>query len=246
MDSTKPLSITVKNLKPQKSYKFFFCAETLNTDNKKSGAPQRVVDIVIEDHFLVVQTVEPSTEIGEISWSTLSEAQKDMEVRAACRSLDVQIAARIDNVILPSDEDISNRNQNKKIHAVKKFKDFVSWWTGNDFEDGFSNHRVAFLSQELVYMVQQDDLRQACFEQGYLSLVELQALNLLVGADVLDDEKSEFTPIWGRKPARDLDPEVFDDPIFQIFRSWYKGGLVVQRQLLWNSKAGQQSRCQDR
>jgi hypothetical protein len=238
--------ITVKNLKPEKSYKFFFCAETLNADNKRASASQRVVDIVIEDHFLVIKTVEPSTEIGEISWFTLSESQKDMEVRAACRSVDVQIAAQVDDVILPSDEDIFYRNQNKKVHAVKRFRDFVSWWTGNDLEDGFSNHRVAFLSQEAMYMVQQDDLRQACFEQGYLSLVELQALNLLIGADVLDDERSEFTPVWNRKAARELDPEVFDDPVFQIFRSWYKGGLVVQRQLLWNSKAGQKSRSQDR
>lgn len=232
----------MKNLKSEKSYKFFFCAETLTRDDKKGGASQRVVDIVIEDHFLIVKTVEPANEIAEISWSSLTEYQRDMEVRAACRSLDVQMAARMDDIILPSDEDIMHRSQNKKMHAVKKFKAFVSWWTGDDQEDGFSNARVSFLSQEATYMVQQSDLRQACFEQGYLSLPQLQSLNVLVGADVLDDERSEFTPVWSRKPAQELDPEVFDDPIFQIFRSWYKGGLVVQKQLL---SGAMKSRSQD-
>ena len=35
----------------------------------------------------------------------------------------------------------------------------------------------------------------------------------------------------------DIDMSIFDDPSFQFFRSWYKGGRICERQQYWNSPA---------
>ena len=39
------------------------------------------------------------------------------------------------------------------------------------------------------------------------------------------------------RPIESIDPIIFDEPAFQYFRSWYKGGRVCERLQFWNSAA---------
>ena len=60
------------------------------------------------------------------------------------------------------------KNKAAQIPALKKWTSFVSWWTGDDSTLGFSAPRVEFLSDEVLFMVRDEEIRTCCHEQVYL------------------------------------------------------------------------------
>ncbi len=240
-DELDGLDIALSGLKPETAYRVFVCAES--TQNRKSSQlsarttsvlyDTRTLDAVVEDHHIAFTTVEEPPEVMDIEWGRLNEPQRDAEVRAAARSFAVQIAAKAENIVIPTDEEISNRNKPAQVPTLKKWKTFVAWWTGGDENLGYSAVRIAFQSEEILHAASKKEHRDACFRDGYLSSTEFQRLNSIIMAeDAIDDDKSRISQM---PTTLNIDPAIFDDFVFNVFRSWFKGGRVVERQQFWNS-----------
>lgn len=53
----------------------------------------------------------------------------------------------------------------------------------------------------------------------------------------VDMTQDGLIPTENLTRSSDIDMAIFDDPSFQFFRSWYKGGRICERQQFWNSPA---------
>lgn len=246
--------VVLKELKPEKKYKIFYCADISIKPKSKFGGKRssgdlfesRTPDIVIEDSMLNVKTSPEPPEYLDIEWGLLSEKDQEMEVRAASRSMSVQASSKLNNISIPTDEDIANRKKPAQIPAMKKWTNFVNWWTNDDPILGFSAARIEFQSDEILFIVRDSTIRNACFERGYLSVSELNHLNAFLYdmEEVFDRlEGPDLVAVEDYPQKDDIDPVIFDDPVFHIFRSWYKGGRVVQRLQFFDSLGGQLMRA---
>lgn len=83
-------------------------------------------------------------------------------------------------------------------------KKFVSWWTGDEY--GFSEVRADFLKREAIFACGDGESVYKCEDEGFLTLAQSTTLASLAN-DHLELLRSEE---------------------FIIFRSWLKGGRVIQ------------------
>ena len=62
--------------------------------------------------------------------------------------------ASLMQVFLVFDEDISKMKEHTGRSQLKKYQDFVAWWTGGDTQGaGFGDARIRFLRREALFMV---------------------------------------------------------------------------------------------
>jgi hypothetical protein len=86
-------------------------------------------------------------------------------------------------------------------------KKFVRWWTGDEY--GFSEVRTDFLRREAVFACGDGESIEKCEDEGFLTLEQSATLSSLVNEE---------------DPA-----ELLRSEEFIIFRSWLKGGRVIQK-----------------
>jgi hypothetical protein len=89
---------------------------------------------------------------------------------------------------------------------VKDVKEFVDWWTGDEY--GFSEHRSDFLKREAIFVCGDGETIEKCEDEGFLTLAQSATLSSLV-----NDENQL---------------ELLRSEEFIRFRSWLKGGRVIQ------------------
>jgi hypothetical protein len=90
--------------------------------------------------------------------------------------------------------------------VVKDVKDFVNWWTGDEY--GFSDVRSDFLKREAIFVCGDGETIEKCEDEGFLTLAQSATLSTLV------NEENEI--------------ELLRSEEFIQFRSWLKGGRVIQ------------------
>lgn len=228
------IDLVLRILKPEKTYNIYFCCDLVK--RKANNYDGRTPNIVIEDCCITIKTSPEPIESQDIEWNRLTAKQQEIEVKAAARSLSVQAATRLVGVSIPTDEEIAIKNKPAQVPALKKWTNFVTWWTGGDLELGFSAPRVEFQSDEILFVVRDNAIRKACFDQGFLSNRDMNNINsYLFDMSSVDPDSDEVIDTDSLPVLKSIDLSIFDDPSFQFFRSWYKGGRVCERMQYWNS-----------
>lgn len=85
-------------------------------------------------------------------------------------------------------------------------KKFITWWTGDDY--GFSEARSDFLKREAIFVCSDGETIEKCEDEGFLTLAQSATLSSLVNSE---DHS-----------------ELLRSEEFIRFRSWLKGGRVIQ------------------
>jgi hypothetical protein len=91
--------------------------------------------------------------------------------------------------------------------GIGNVKKFVNWWIGDEY--GFSEVRADFLKREAIFACGDGESIEKCEDEGFLTLEQSATLSSLV---------NEEDPL-----------ELLRSEEFIIFRSWLKGGRVIQR-----------------
>ena len=225
---TNKIFLTLKDLDPSTKYKIFVCAE-----HNDAALPCRNSDERIKDTVVRFQTEDIPDEDMEIEWGRLTNEQKSDELIAATFDLDTQIKCDKANIVLPAPDDVEawltvleensdeddltaeeeDEDGEKSPYGVVKL--FLNWWTNNDPEFGHSSHRSDFLSREAKYSVRELSLIHECADDKFLTIEQSERMKKTVedGGDVT------------------LLPE------YMVFRSWWKGGRLMEAAYLKLKKA---------
>lgn len=211
----KEVEFNIFGLKPKTIYNIYACAQ--HDKSLEQNVPSRMTDMMILDTHERLVTPDEPPEVLEIEWSVLTDEMQAVEAKAAIYDGAVQETAKIDGLTLPSVEDINHRHTSIKTSPhLKKWQEFVSWWTDDDLQYGFSDVRSDFLFREALYASRDGVTIEECEEAGYLTFDESKLLTSLV----VHDDVKKFS----------------DNSLYIRFRSWFKAGRVVERQLYADPK----------
>jgi hypothetical protein len=221
MPHTDKVFLTLKDLNPSTRYKIVLCAE--HNDGK---TPCRNTNEEIQKSVLNFSTEEAPEENMDIEWGRLSNEQRSDELVAALCDLETQTKAENASIELPSSDDVEawltvveenfededleaaelDEEGEASPYAVVKL--FVNWWTNNDPEFGHSSHRSNFLSREsMFYFMKNHDLIHQCTDEKFLTIE--QSVHI--------------------KQAHEDGVDISEMPEYLIFRSWLKGGRVMEK-----------------
>ena len=212
LDEDETQSVVVSELRPENVYYIYAYMECHGENN---GRP--FCTMTNDDLMSTKLEVKTKDECLDLEWGRLTNEMQSIEVKAASQCVAVQRAAarQTPPIIFPTDAEIAGRNdiskENKSV--VKKWTDFIFWWTNDDSVLGYSQSRSEFLFAEAVCACKEATIREAFKREGYIdqdAYAKLSKLVSTVSLNVLDE-------IGGP----------LDDVNFRRFRSWYKAGQSV-------------------
>ena len=178
--------------------------------------------------------VSTTPESLEIEWPRLSPTMKVVEIRAAIRCEYVQARAflHFPPIRLPSDEELESEelvkffSTGKESSSLSRLNSFLEWWIGSDFSRT-AKIRRDFLHLECLYALQNKTVIGNFVKDGFAAAEEIQSLQQWAATNV---KKVYNTLELNKAISIDILPDSTDEAerLFFSFRSWYKGGQVIQ------------------
>ena len=144
----------------------------------------------------------------------MTPEQQELEVRASVRDMAVQAELRKQKkVAMPLDEDIIAMSGPTGRTSLRKYNDYVTWWTGGDTSGGgFTDVRLDFLRREVLYAARRNNSEQIMMASSEGRLTHSEATEL--STSVID---------WNDKLPTELQME---QDVYCRFRLWYTGQRV--------------------
>ena len=226
ISSTDKIFISIFDLEPSTRYAIAVCGE-----HEEGNVPCRNTDERIRQSIARFSTEKCPPENMDIEWGRLNYEQKYIEIVAAIYDLDTQVKARSANIEIPSADDaeawlalVEDEDDLEKLEAEEKddegelspyglVKLFVDWWTNNDPQFGHSSHRSDFMNREALHFAQDHDLIHQCADEGYISIEDSEIMKIAL-------EEGDVSEL----------------PQYLTFRSWLKGGRVMERRYMEKKK----------
>lgn len=198
----------------------------------------------------VLLEVETAEENLDIEWNRMTLEMRVTELRAAIRSQFIQIKTRFHFPVLtiPSDDDIFNEDTVQFLDPSKSVDDkalvkdklpaklfeFLDWWIGDEMLG--TRIRGEFHQYEAMQMIVKGDSLRKFISEGFIDNEDVDLLTKFA-LFTLKENYDKY------KCHRSMEPEVphpllqgkLTDfqreeglKLFKRFRSWYKGGVVVE------------------
>lgn len=198
----------------------------------------------------VLLEVETLEENFDIEWFRMTADMRLTELRAAirCDYIQVKTRFRFPSLLIPDDSELlgedfaifidpAKKSEEKtaiKGKISKSLLDFMDWWIGDEILG--SRIRGEFHRYEALQMVVKGDCLRKFLNEGFIENEDVDVLTKYA-LFTLKDDFEKF------KCHRSLEPEIphplmqgkLSDrqreaglKLFKLFRSWYKGGVVVE------------------
>lgn len=241
--------VQFKDLHPNYPYWVYV---SVDRSYAESVASKEDVDIkeITDTSAPVLLEMETAEENLEIEWARMTTDMRLTELRAAIRCELVQIKARFnfpilvipdDNAFLHEDfigfidpSKTAPERDELKERLSREVVGFVEWWVG---DEGFgSRARGDYHAYEALQMIVKGDPVRKYLNEGFIENEDVDALTRYA-LFALKESYDKF------KCHRSLEPDVphpllqgklSEDQretglkLFKSFRSWYKGGVVVE------------------
>jgi hypothetical protein len=214
-------------LKPKRNYVVIAAVNYLSIVEQSKAHELLYQPLVAKAPWKIKVATMP--EVLDIEWSRLTPHMKLVELRAAIRSEYVQLKAHTHRptIRLPTAADL------EKVEALTIARGtkgagritslFVDWWVGT--ESRSSKVRSEFHYIEGVHASMEKSFSTQFFEQGFCTWDELQWMQQLA------EEKTKqiaFAVEHNQSLQIDGHDKVAAVETFARFRSWFKGGFIVE------------------